>query len=255
MEEKKATPPKKRVTFYVDGFNFYYGLRDQSALDSSWKKYYWIDLVFFFEQFLKPDEELIEVRYFTARPKNNGKMTRQNLFMEVNKKLHKGKFKIHYGKYQEKHIKCLGTCKDRFVTYEEKETDVHIAVKLIEDCVFGASDRIVLVSADSDLMPPIRFIADYCKKNNLEKDMTILFPPMHYSSALNNFGYPVIQLGKYESRFKKALLPKTVNFKDNSIYQIPANWDIEYPKELADKIFDEREKILAATTAPLATKK
>lgn len=237
MEEQPAiNSQKKRVTFYVDGFNFYYGLRDAAADDNKWKKYYWIDLTLFFKQFLQPNEDLLEIRYFTARPKNKGKMSRQNSFMEVNKKLHKGKFKIHYGKYQEKTLKCLGTCKEKFMTYEEKETDVHIAVKLIEDCVFGESDKIVLVSADGDLMPPVRFISDYCKKNNLKKEMLILFPPMHYSSALNNFGYPAFQLGKYEGRFKKALLPKVVTFKDGTNYTIPPNWDVDYSQELSDQI-------------------
>ena len=141
MEDVK-TEPKKKVTFYIDGFNFYYGLKENSSKDSSWRKFYWLDFNLFFSQFLQPDEELLEIRYFTARPKNSGKMKRQNALMEVNKKLNREKFKIHYGKYQEKSVKCLGTCKENFVTYEEKETDVNIAVKLIEDCVFGESDKI-----------------------------------------------------------------------------------------------------------------
>lgn len=49
---------KKRVTFYVDGFNFYYGLKRKTQVDMSWKRYYWIDIVKLFEQFLGPDQEL-----------------------------------------------------------------------------------------------------------------------------------------------------------------------------------------------------
>ena len=47
-----------RVTVYVDGFNFYYGLRTQKRLDNKWLKSYWIDLVKLFEQFLGEDQTL-----------------------------------------------------------------------------------------------------------------------------------------------------------------------------------------------------
>ena len=39
---------KKKVIVYVDGFNFYYGLKSKK-----WKMCYWLDLVSFFNSFLK----------------------------------------------------------------------------------------------------------------------------------------------------------------------------------------------------------
>jgi len=36
---------KQKVIVYVDGFNFYYGLKG----DPKWKRYYWLDIVKFFE--------------------------------------------------------------------------------------------------------------------------------------------------------------------------------------------------------------
>ena len=47
---------KKKVIVYVDGFNFYYGLKSKK-----WKMCYWLDLVSFFNSFLKPYQELVEV--------------------------------------------------------------------------------------------------------------------------------------------------------------------------------------------------
>ena len=35
------THEKQRVIVYVDGFNFYYGLKSSAR----WKKYYWLDIV------------------------------------------------------------------------------------------------------------------------------------------------------------------------------------------------------------------
>ena len=43
---------KQKVIVYVDGFNFYYGLKG----DPKWKRYYWLDIVKFFELFMRPAE-------------------------------------------------------------------------------------------------------------------------------------------------------------------------------------------------------
>lgn len=56
---------KKKVIVYVDGYNFYYGLRNGG---SKWKRLYWLDVVKFFERMMLPDQELVEVNYYSARP-------------------------------------------------------------------------------------------------------------------------------------------------------------------------------------------
>ena len=40
---------KQKVIVYVDGFNFYYGLKKNIR----WRQYYWLDMVHFFELGLK----------------------------------------------------------------------------------------------------------------------------------------------------------------------------------------------------------
>ena len=40
---------KKKVIVYVDGYNFYYGLRNGGP---KWKRLYWLDIVKFFERHL-----------------------------------------------------------------------------------------------------------------------------------------------------------------------------------------------------------
>lgn len=49
----------------MDGYNFYYGLRNGG---SRWKRTYWLDIVKFFEKMMLPDQELVEVNYYSARP-------------------------------------------------------------------------------------------------------------------------------------------------------------------------------------------
>lgn len=67
---------KQRVIVYIDGFNFYYGLRK----DTRWKKYYWLDVVKLFEMFMRPNQELVAVKYFSARVDDIDKSFRQNAF-------------------------------------------------------------------------------------------------------------------------------------------------------------------------------
>ena len=82
---------KQRVIFYIDGFNFYFGLKDKK-----WKQFYWLNIVKFCSSFVKPHQELIEVNYFSAVQKDIGKQERQDLFFQANIK--EPKFKLHLGK-------------------------------------------------------------------------------------------------------------------------------------------------------------
>ena len=47
----------QRVTFYIDGFNFYYGLRRTKRNEPQWGDYYWIDIVKLCRSFLGEGQE------------------------------------------------------------------------------------------------------------------------------------------------------------------------------------------------------
>ena len=115
---------KQKVIVYVDGFNFYYGLRK-----NRWRKYYWLDMVRLFESFMRLNQELVAVKYFSARVEDDGKSLRQNAFFQANQM--NPKFKLILGKYLRKTFKCkeCGFLND---TYEEKESDVRIAMERYE---------------------------------------------------------------------------------------------------------------------------
>ena len=58
----------QRVTFYIDGFNFYYGLRRTKRNEPQWADYYWINMVKLCQGFLGEGQEVEKVIYFTASP-------------------------------------------------------------------------------------------------------------------------------------------------------------------------------------------
>ena len=49
----------KKTIAYIDGYNLYYGLLKGT-------KFKWLDMVKLVRELLRPDHELVKVRYFTA---------------------------------------------------------------------------------------------------------------------------------------------------------------------------------------------
>lgn len=203
---------KQRVIVYVDGFNFYNGLKSKK-----WKKFYWLNIVPFFESFMKPHQELVAVYYFSAIPLgNNGKSDRQDLFFSANKL--NNRFRLTLGKYVKKDIP-VGN--GQFVhTYEEKETDVRVAVQMIADVIDDACDISILVSADSDLVPPIEFI----KSHKPNHKIFIYFPPNRFSYNMNTL-CQCVKLEKFRQRFEANMLPEEVTLSNGYIAKRPRKWN------------------------------
>ena len=191
----------KKVNFYIDGFNFYFGLKEMCKHKPDWRKFYWIDIVKLCNEFLNENEEIGEVHYFTARPKNKGKTTRQNMLMSCNKAINGEKFKIHYGKYQDKPMICRAEdgCGKSFMHWEEKQTDVNLAIKMIETCHYDECNKIVLISGDSDFLPPLKLIKNFYK----EKDLLVMFPPTKYTNSIIQLGIPYLHLDKHKPKWNQ----------------------------------------------------
>jgi hypothetical protein len=111
----------KKVIVYVDGFNFYFGLKSKK-----WKFFYWLDFVTFFSKFLKSYQELVELVYFSAIPLHTGKHDRQDKLFQANKL--NPIFRLQLGKYLKKNIYCP-YCQNTIHTFEEKETEVRMQQK------------------------------------------------------------------------------------------------------------------------------
>lgn len=212
----------KRVTFYVDGFNFYYGLKRMRRIDSRWHRYYWIDVVKFFEQFVGLGQELAKVVYFTASPLDPAKSSRQSAFLNANVLRNPEKFEIVRGKYINKTIQCPN-CKISINRPEEKKTDVNLSVRMMGDCFKDATDVVVLISADTDLIPPIDFIL----KNFKDKKVKVYFPPANNSFDINEYMKAhkggVVRLESNEVKFINSIMPETVSNGEKT-YTIPENW-------------------------------
>ncbi|MDZ7625654.1 MAG: NYN domain-containing protein [Ignavibacteriaceae bacterium] len=127
------------------------------------------------------------------------------------------RFRLFLGKFLEKTIDFKG---QKIKTYEEKETDVHIAVQMIRDIVLDECDISILISADSDLIPPIDFIKEIKPKHKI----FVYFPPARFSYDLRQKATNFISLENHELKFKASQFPEEVSLPNGYILKRPQNW-------------------------------
>ena len=150
MTETTVKAKKERVIVYVDGFNLYFGIKEAGLENCKW-----LDIHQLILDLIKPEQELILIKYFTSRVSNNpDKQKRQSTYIEA---LETKGIKIYYGHYQSNTINCK-RCGNIWPSYNEKMTDVNIATQMLVDAYKNAFDMAMLVSGDSDLVPPIKAI-------------------------------------------------------------------------------------------------
>lgn len=101
----------------------------------------------------------------------------------------------------------------------KKKTDVNISVRMMADCVQGKVDSVVLISADTDLIPPLDFIYENCKSIKIK----VYFPPSNFSHDIKDFGkarnIKVKELVNNIDRFFRSKMDDTVGE-----FSIPDEW-------------------------------
>lgn len=197
---------------YVDGFNLYFGLKSDQG-----RKYLWLDLQALVESLLLPDQELREVRYFTARLRDDPVgAQRQATYLDA-LATHCRKVRRVEGRYQARARSCR-FCGSRWIGYEEKETDVNIAVALIEDAVRDAYDTALLISGDSDLRPAIAAV----RRLRPRKRVVAAFPPQRNSVSLIKAVDGYMRIGR--DKIRNAQLPAKILTTGGVVLERPEYW-------------------------------
>ena len=141
----------KRILFFVDGFNVYHALDD----DPKYHKYKWLDYSNLVKRFVSKQDQIVDVFYFTAYAHwNPQKMARHQLLVRA---LMASGVKVVFGKFKNKDHKCR-LCRGKYSTFEEKQTDVNIAIKLFQSAINNDFETAVIISGDSDLIPAIEAV-------------------------------------------------------------------------------------------------
>jgi len=201
-----------RVVAYIDGFNLYFGLKADRG-----RKYLWLDLQVLVESLLLPDQELREIRYFTARVRDDpdgGR--RQSVYLDALAS-HCQKVSRVEGRFQQKNRSCA-SCGARWIGYEEKETDVNVSAALIEDAVRDAYDTALLISGDTDLRPAVASV----KRLRPRKLIFVGFPPQRYSARLAQVVDAYVRIG--HDKVRNAQLPPEIVTKGGITLRRPEYW-------------------------------
>lgn len=205
-------PVRHRVMVFVDGFNLYYGMRTKFG-----RKYHWLDLQKLSLALLKRDQDLVKVKYFTALVRNHpAGVGRQALYLDA-LRAECDRLEIVAGRFQEKDRSC-NSCGSTWVGYEEKETDVSIAVALLEHGVRDDFDTALLVTGDSDLCPAVRALT----RIDPTKRVVVAFPPARWSRELEQAATAALPIG--QAKIRQAQLAESVMSSAGVLLKRPPHW-------------------------------
>lgn len=205
-----VNPHPSRTAIYIDGFNLYFGLKSKG-----WQKYYWLDL-WEFSTRLADKRKLVSVKYFTSDISGpQDKVSRQQAFLNAIR-VHSPSVQIIKGKYLTKAVQCR-KCSTVYDTQQEKMTDVNIASHVINDAWKDIFDVAIIISGDSDLVPPIHMV----NREFPSKKVVVGFPPKRTSKE-------IVSTTQYfyvnESCFKHSQMTDTIIKPDGTFITKPPSW-------------------------------
>ena len=203
----------KHLIVYVDGFNLYHGIHDVFG-----RKKLWLDLVAL-SRSLRPNSDLLRVNYFTATVLDDPiGASHQATYIKALTSYNPGLVNVISGRYQRKSIRCY-SCGNVRNSYEEKETDINIAITLVADALRNEDADRLIISADSDLVPAVKAI----KLHAPSVFVAAAFPPNRYSTQLKALMPASFQINK--AKISGAQLPDRVqNLETGNLLERPVYW-------------------------------
>jgi len=140
-----------RIAFFVDGFNLYHSLDSVPA----YYKYKWLNLDKLAHRFVTSHDKIDKVFYFTTYATwDQIKLAKHQIYVKA---LQSVGVEVVFGAFRYADKTCR-ICHRQYKTFEEKQTDVNIAIKLFQTAVQDLWDKAIVVSGDSDLIPAIRAV-------------------------------------------------------------------------------------------------
>lgn len=213
----------KKILVLVDGFNFYHRLKDYQYKNKVCVK--WLNYAKLIKlHFTDYDDYDFEYIYFSAKAKFRGKETTTKHETYI-KALETENIKSVLGNFKKKLIprcKCDEKCtncsseqdRTKLVKHEEKNTDVNIAITLVEKALLKEYDKCYILSSDSDFNTAI----ERAKEIHPTGIITLVPPPLsdnknrknkYYISGIKNLTKTNPLFVSWES-IKKAQFPDTL---------------------------------------------
>ncbi len=208
-----------RVAFLIDGFNVYHSVKQAIADGNPSSK--WLDYGGLCSSYLSVFGKTAvrsQVEYFsayathlTAKP---GVVVRHRQYVNALKgtgvEIWMSRFKWH--------PRWCSKCGSQRPGYEEKETDVAIAVKMLELCVTNTCDTLAIISGDTDLLPAIRTTHRLFPG----VQVWVIFPYKRFNEELRQAADGVIRIKP--KKYAQFQLPNPVVLPNGTLIPKPADW-------------------------------
>lgn len=201
-----------RAIVYIDGFNLYHAIDDLGEPHLKW-----LDLWTLSQKLLLQNQELVEVKYFTAYATWRADSYRRH--QRYVAALESVGVTPIVGHFKSKSVRCRAACRQLFTTHEEKETDVNIGVHLIADAIRDRFDRAIVLSADTDLNSAVAL----ARSESPGKRIDIVAPP----GRKNRNSAALFEATK--GRVRTSLLPGSINLSGGRVITRPVQYDPPNP--------------------------
>jgi len=175
----------------------------------------WLDINKLIADSITSNQQVVAIKYFTSRVSNNPpKQKRQTLYLEA---LETTGVKIIYGLYKAKEIEC-NNCGHAWQISNEKMTDVNIATHMLADAFTDIYDTAILISGDSDLVPPIKAVHQHFP----DKAISVFFPPERHNNTVALAAKGSMILGR--KKLTNNQFPNEVEKADGYKLKKPNEW-------------------------------
>ena len=206
-----------KIVAFIDGFNLYHALDyfENGPNHYRFRKYKWLNLKKLASMFVFGKDTLEEVLYFTTLATwDAGKTVRHRLYIRA---LESEGVKTVYGEFKRKRKHCH-VCNNHFWSFEEKQTDVNIALSLFQLAIQERYDKALIISGDTDLLPAVKVV----RSTFPGKQIGVVIPIGRASEDFKNqadFHYRMREHHLSKSRF-----PSTITLADSTTLTSPPAW-------------------------------
>ncbi|MFZ0640654.1 MAG: NYN domain-containing protein [Candidatus Acidiferrales bacterium] len=200
-----------KIVVFIDGFNLYHAI----AAHAKYRPYKWLNLRKLASLYVHGQDTLEAVLYFTTLATwDMAKAVRHKLYIRA---LENEGLTIVYGEFKRKQKHCK-LCQKDFWSFEEKQTDVNIALSLFQFAVADRYDKAVIISGDTDLLPAVKAV----RATFPGRQIGIVIPIGRASEDFKkqaDFHYKMREHHLASSRFSDV-----ITLKDKTLLSCPETW-------------------------------
>lgn len=222
-----------RISAYIDGYNLYHAIDDLciersqdgqiiARHDKQFLK--WLDLKKLALRYVKTEQgqELSNIYYFSALATHisESKVKRHKTYISA---LNQRGVSFVEGQFKYVGQKWIKRDDGMFMqkeSYEEKESDVNIAIHIVKDAICKLVDKAIIITNDSDIAPAIRM----AKQLNPNWKAVVITPPLGVGRKVN---YDLLEAAKQLKTNRQGQV-----FREQKILTEEMLFECQFPEQI-----------------------